>query len=896
MSQIYDAKSGQLVDVPDDPGANEGVTLINDAGESKVVPKSQQELYSDAGFVPDTPEARQAIEDRQKYGGTGGEIGASAAGLARGLTFGLSDYALARSGLVERETLQKLKEQNPEASTVSELASVAVPLAGEISALGKAGKVLKGAGAGIEGVSAAGQATSKAVKAIVGDSLLGKAAQTGAGAATEALAYNIGHNLSEAVLDDKELTAERLLAHSGNALLLGGGLGFGMPIAAKGLELGLQKGRDALAGLGRIVRDDVMAPAAKAYAETFSKLSGTEAEATLQLVQKPFQAEAAAARKEAVGKVIGYEERDEMLKGFQKQLEDVHDGLAKAKKVIDSNRQGEVGKLLEGVKPQPAIEGAAALSQRVRATAQKMADEPMLYDQAFGKELMKVADDLDHKINGVGFDSAEQVFHSINSLKQTALSDLASFSKRAETMSRAELNAVREVRDLYKGFSGHLEDATVYGEAAARQAAINDAYSTYLKLTGKSGDFRKFFLKGKGVNGLEIDPSKVNTFFNRTGSAREEAMKAALDEWQGAAAKLFDQAENTAKNSAIEFDRKGMESLLGKVADTQKKAAEDLGFVSKVRAQDAFGMAFLNFQKAMGGVPIVGNPISQVVDLALKVSSPSGVARALSAVEGFASGTGARTAKAVGDFVAKASGKAGAGSKRFVAPASVKALEKPLMERRADEDRENRHERFAKRVEQLAQMMSDPAGTAEQLGGGFSALDQTPQLKEVLIQQQLKAAQFLYDKAPRNPSAGKTLNPFVQKWRPSDAELSKWERYVEAVQNPNSVVEELGHGHVTREGVEALKAVYPKMYDDVRTQLFDQVSTIQNQIPYRYRLQLSTMFELPLDTSMDSQFVQFMQSSYKKSSQGASQGYEPSAAAGKLAQSEQTQAQRIAEK
>jgi hypothetical protein len=918
--ELFNYEKQAVEDVPDEsisaavaagthglPKGAEVPVIAPDGTRGTIAAEEAHKAFS-SGFQFETAAQREEFAKQEEYGEGLAPVRAAVEGVARGGSFGLSDLLLSK---FDAEGVRERKERNPVAAIGSEVAGAAL-----LNPLGKlglgaklAGKLGKGAdtaaktlGAAPAAVSKAALAVEKGVEGVVGSSLLGRATSKAVGMALEAEVYNLAHNLSEAALEDKEITAERLLANSGEALAIGAGLGFGLPVAGKVASTTLAKAKDAVNALGRTLRDNVLAPATQAYAERFAAKTGTELEVVNKLVSKPFQAEAAAVRKEAVGKVVSYEEREKLLKDMVQHLDDVDRGVKAAKLTIDTNRAEEVGKLLANVDATPALEGFAGLHTKIRETAQRMLDEPLLYDQAVAKSLAKVADDIERKAQSVGFDTAEQVFHSANTLKQSAISDLARFSKPIENMSQAELNAVKEVRDVYKAFASHLEDATLYGEAAARQAGINEAYSTYLRTTGKKGDFRRYFLKSKGVNGLEIDPEKVNRYMNRTGSTRDEAMQEALNEYQSAVSKLLEQADKTAQTVGVKYDKAGMVAMLERVAKTQAKAAEDLAFVSKVRAQDAFGMAFLNFQKAMGGVPLVGQPAAQVAELMAKAASPIGIAKTLSTIEGVAMDTGKRVTKAVGGFIDKSGRAAARAGKPALIPLSTRVLsDRPIA--RAEGERRKKDEpklaTFKREYAKVSSIVADPATAATKLDEGFTALgEHAPQLRSVLVQKQLEAAQFLYDKAPKNPAAALSLNPLIDDWQPSDAELAKWERYNAAVQDPISVVEEMQQGIVSREGVEVLRTLYPKLYGEVQQEFATRISELQTKLPYVQRLNLSVLLDMPVDPSTTPQFVAAMQNAHGQAIQEEKQqqqGLRTSANVD-FATPTQTQAQRIANK
>lgn len=206
-----------MTDVP------KSVRMLSPMGDWQDVALHDVPFFSATGFKADTPELRTSLEQQAKFGDR--PIAAAALGAAGGLSFGLAPLALDKTGLVPSETQRGLHEHNEEAFTAGELGSLAVPALGAVRALGTAGKVLRGVGAGIEGATAVGRGVEAAGEALGAGKLLPRAL----GISAEAELYNIGHNLSQAVEQDQDLTAETLLAHSENALALGAGLGLGVP-------------------------------------------------------------------------------------------------------------------------------------------------------------------------------------------------------------------------------------------------------------------------------------------------------------------------------------------------------------------------------------------------------------------------------------------------------------------------------------------------------------------------------------------------------------------------------------------------------------------------------------------------------------------------------------------
>lgn len=172
-----------------------------------------------------------------------GGVKAAAAGVGRGLSFGLSDLALTQTGLVEPETLKSLKEAYPTTSTLSEIGGVVGPalLSGGTSLLAGGARI---AGTGVRAVSAIGEkvaaATAKKLVQEAGKStakkVLGKAIAAGLGSAVEGGFYGAGQFISDSALGDPNVNAEKFFSQVGMSALLGGAFGSTFNIAGQGLK------------------------------------------------------------------------------------------------------------------------------------------------------------------------------------------------------------------------------------------------------------------------------------------------------------------------------------------------------------------------------------------------------------------------------------------------------------------------------------------------------------------------------------------------------------------------------------------------------------------------------------------------------------------------------------
>lgn len=224
------------------PRSDAEFQFVNPNGEAITLPAGEAYKALQGGWRLETQPEIKARETQQIYGDS--EFTAAAAGAARGLTFGLSDQALTKSGLVKPETLAGLQEANPISSGVGEVAGVIAP------ALLTDGASLLAAGP--ESAALAGRATAKYVekKALslglsntVAKSIATKVLPAAAGSAVEGAFYGAGQLISEDALGKADFNAEALVGSIGTGALLGGAFG---GVLAAGVE--------ALAPVGKFAK------------------------------------------------------------------------------------------------------------------------------------------------------------------------------------------------------------------------------------------------------------------------------------------------------------------------------------------------------------------------------------------------------------------------------------------------------------------------------------------------------------------------------------------------------------------------------------------------------------------------------------------------------------------
>lgn len=195
---------------------------------------------------------------------------------------------------------------------------------------------------------------------------------------------------------------------------------------------------------------------------------------------------------------------------------------------------------------------------------------------------------------------------------------------------------------------------------------------------------------------------------------------------------------------------------------------------------------------------------------------------------------------------------------------SVRFAAAPLS---ADRDKDPAGQRIA----EIAALAANPQALADRLTRATAPISgAAPRHAAALASKAQKAAAFLHAKAPRNPRSPVGIG--ARPWSPSPAERAKFARYVAAVNDPMSVIEEIRSGTASREGVEALREVYPKIHERVIKKLAEELAEDGDRLSYRDRVQLSILFGAPLDESMRPGFIAAIQQAYAAGAPQPGQG------------------------
>lgn len=168
-----------------------------------------------------------------------------------------------------------------------------------------------------------------------------------------------------------------------------------------------------------------------------------------------------------------------------------------------------------------------------------------------------------------------------------------------------------------------------------------------------------------------------------------------------------------------------------------------------------------------------------------------------------------------------------------------------------------------KRAEAVRKLAERPEALLEQVAQRTAGMGRLAPNTAAAVSTKVQAAvAFLSQAAPKPPPMPLDVPALRRTWRPSDVELSKFARKLSAVENPVGVLRRMAAGAVTREEVDAVRAVYPSLYEDMRNTLVAKLSEQKKPLDYRRTVALSHVLGEPLDSTLTPQAVAFYQANH----------------------------------
>ncbi len=786
------------IDVVDETGLHVG----------SVAPEEANNLP--AGVRVATPEQMAQVERDRKYGGLGGQALAAGEGALSSATLGLSTVALDAAGY--GDDIRGLREANP-------MSAMGGQVVGAFAGLGK----LKG-GLGVAQTALAGPSKmlyrgGAALERGLGGGLLG----TGARAALEGGVFGLGDALAESAVYDTELTGERLAASMAQGALFGGGAALGAAGLGKGLSLaarGLKRTGKALSG-----------PASKAFAKSVSAMTGVDEARVLKLIAPTAEGKAARAivigGDDAVARHVDdlATAMDDVARHEDEVFSVVRDAELKESAVAKMMDHGgdeaaiaftqqhidDAVSVVDDIITNKSIHGGVAETKRLKAALTSMQDD-------IARGIEEATDSATKKAKlAIGLDKMK---------REVGRYTRSSVNRANRNGNLQNLTSAEKYRGLYERMRTSLEDTKVWGKFGDAQRRVNAPLSEML---GTNQAYQRGFTSEFGRSKVDpwrkarvADRGKIQGYLTDLKNPRNDLRNRAVTERM---ASMEDAADAIAEMYGVDASK--LKNAAGRTRKTIAEASETASVMNAMKELEGAGGGGVMAGLA-GGALASGNPIG----LALApVLNPARTVRQLAAVEQLAS----RVSNSVDGGVAKL----------FKRARRQAVLATPRLEQSRDD--------FAKQSKAL-RATAEMVGLEDELERSMGELAYgAPTAKTRAVKAQMAALSHLMETMPLAPPDlyGNADAAQVDPW-----EATQWIERATALADPGAMFAPLdSNDPISLAGVDAVKKVYPAIYDDARSSIRKRhMEGIQDGdlLPRSVRVQLALAFELPeLEPMMD---------------------------------------------
>ncbi len=787
--------------------------FIDQQGNITELAPDQVRYAGNLGYVPASDEQIKEYELQQKFSSPLEQLKTAAEAAGSALTFGLSTHAERILG-VNPEDIAARERINPVAHTIGTGIGIAAPLLltggaaapAEAGALGAARTAAEFTAPSL--IAKAGQAVRGAVQPMLGEAATGlggriaqRAAELGLGSAVEGAIYSTGNVIHESALGDPGLTAESALSQIGLGALLGGGLGGALGAAEIAVPKAITASKKALGELAEKGKQAFV----EVYPNLASKITGRTPEEIREIIQSG-----------------GAENllKPEFAKDMTDRLRAVHQANEESISTWHQTlKPKEFEAMLADAAPSKVDGAAQKLINDMGEMAQKFRTEPDLWDKGTARQLELMRDGLLRDFNPENELTTLDKFKRIEEAKRT----LWDWQKASPMADRVSQNSAREVGNLWNQFKTTLEDQNVWGKAGARQAAVNEAESQLRD--SQAAITKEFTTRGK------FDPKKMVSYFKQINDpATGEIRSNILD-------KFIEDSNNY--NAALEESHKFVptgdysplahKNLIDKTAEGIQQARKEAALLETMQEMGGRGVSgFTAVGESAIGHAVLG-PVGALIGPLHAVSefaNPVRVAEVLGKLERLSNAVDRSINSGAADLV-----------KGTIQAAQQRAGRVAAQLTKSE---------FIEHTDQIRSLANNPEALADKLSDATANMyPHAPKTSDALHLATSAAVGFLASKVPQHQQQG----PLASKWEPSAAEIAKYARYKNAVENPLSVLAHAKAGSVSPEEIETLQTVYPKLLEKLRSTVLEKITDRSEPIPYQQRQTLSMLMGQDLDGS-----------------------------------------------
>jgi hypothetical protein len=852
----------------------------DDLGERRLVKGNEIKGALDLGYKYVTDSEKRIEGLKEKYGER--PLTAALLGTAKGLTLGISPLILEGMGAFTKDEIEGIEIANPGVSLASEVISSAAPIAlsGGSGLVGKVASRLPTAilskTAEKVGTRAAANITSEIAK---------KAVSLGVEGAIEGAVLGGIPALTEEALGDKEFNAESVLYKASMGALTGGALGAGIGAGSAAISKATRGAQNKI--LNTMVDQMDVDPSLKKEAlDSFKNQAAIDEgiialkDPEIQRIKQKYGAPTTAGMESAWKPVKQIE--DYLFDSPDKSGAEIREGAKKVQEFVET----QVDSIFSGAKEASKEESGDLIRQalftkiNVPLESGKAAYSDIMGELGNSPASLKLRTQVANKIKssdafrinksdkmvndilGILEDSEDLTLNQIKSLQSKVGSAAKLPDKDREVrkllnsmyddLRMLQDNAIRttlkETKDpgAAKKVIGMLDAANAdYVKAYKAKEEIADAFGV------KGSSFEDVMEKIEKMSATDLDKRFMSTA--KSDKARQmmekypDLGKLVLANRQAAVIKKHMLQDGTINYSGLK-----------KTFQKMDKDERDLYFMGEKDAYNKFMDMVTLYEKRPKTLNPSGTDVRKEIREFLSPKahldkwalrqihqgSDSYVGKMVNKVLPNLAGI-EKSSNAVKDSVVKAVN----GFSRSLSPAiTVAALSAPS------------EERFNKTEKKYKQMMEDPDSyIKDYMEKNRDLFVAAPQTAQALQSKVVAASKFLQSKLPQ------TNDGFIGGDRqPSKMELTKFADYVDAVEKPQIVLNNIKNGYISPAQIETLRVVYPKIYQALQAEMMNRMP---KNLSRTQRSQMQLLLGAKVTPSMSQQGFAILQGQQQKQPQ-----------------------------
>jgi hypothetical protein len=758
------------------------VNMLDPDGKPVSIPAEEAYNAFQEGYkIP----SQQAVDSQlheqdldSQYGpGAANSLKAAALGAARGATFGASDLIATKSGMISPTTINELRNRHEIASPVGEMAGIGASL-------------LTGEGA----PSLLAKATGAISENPVVRQALTKYGAGALGSAVEGAAYGAGNLISEQALGDTDLNSEKILSQLGAGAILGGVLGGGFTAMSDIVPAAVNKAKDILG------KSSSLAPG---FSKASSLVSGNSVDDIMSAINTRGDALSAKESQKLVG---------ELRTTFQDQYNTVNKAL---KDSYSDIRDVETSSLLDASHLPKAQAELSNVAGKFDDAIKEIHDSPALYQNRYAVKLS----DIKQELMKADSNNAAAIFEAVDDAKHLIDGQL----KYGKVITPELSDSINLLRNLRSELKSSLENESIFGAAASRQSAFNEANANFQNLQKQvQKDFMVKTVSKDGKAVFKIDQVKVARAIKDPNKYQN------LVEYQAASRDVIDQVERTYQAvPSQKFDSESLKSLVEKNTQSQATLQKGMAHQASLNGLGGEASGLTESGLVLGAAHFLG-PVGAAVAAGYNVLKNPGVTvQRLAALERLLNKGSLHIEKL---------------SKDIFTPITkgIKATAYPISDAAVDS--------YISKIQKASQ---DPSHLIDRMTAATGTIDHAaPELTQGIHSKVTSVVDFLASKLPKTAPIG----PLDHKTPLSDSQKSHFMRYQSIVENPYRALEQLRQGTLTPATIETLSTVYPKLYNEmklkVKDEMFKTASKKNAIIPYRTKLMLSSFLGEPVTSTI----------------------------------------------